>query len=58
MAVPAELLEIIVCPQCHGPLSLETDQVDQSQRLTSQCGLVFGVVDDIPVLLVDEALDR
>jgi uncharacterized protein YbaR (Trm112 family) len=47
-----ELLEIIVCPDCHG--SLRPDDTDQTLTCT-RCGLVYPVVDDIPVLLVDEA---
>lgn len=45
-----ELLAIIVCPDCHGSLVAAPD------RLTcSGCGLVYPIVDGIPVLLVDEA---
>jgi uncharacterized protein YbaR (Trm112 family) len=50
MTVDAHLLEIIVCPACHGSLTLA------GQTLTcDDCGLVYPIRDGIPVLLVDEA---
>jgi uncharacterized protein YbaR (Trm112 family) len=57
MALSEELLAIIVCPDCHGDLSLvETATDDGATELVCQaCGLAYPVRDDIPVLLVDEA---
>ena len=46
------LLEIVVCPDCHGRL-VEDDPA--SELTCSSCGLAYPVRDDIPVLLVDEA---
>ena len=48
-----ELLEIIVCPACHGELSL-TDGAG-AELVCQGCGLAYPVRDGIPVLLVDEA---
>lgn len=46
------LLEILVCPACHGALRVD----DPAQELVcTACGLAYPVRDDIPVLLVDEA---
>ena len=46
------LLEIIVCPSCHGALAVD----EQAEELVcTSCGLAYPVRDDIPVLLVDEA---
>ncbi|HEX6874468.1 MAG TPA: Trm112 family protein [Nocardioidaceae bacterium] len=46
------LLEIIVCPDCHGKLRVD----EPAQELVcTACGLAYPVRDDIPVLLVDEA---
>jgi uncharacterized protein YbaR (Trm112 family) len=50
MTIDAQLLDIIVCPACHGGLTL----ADQALAC-GDCGLVFPVRDGIPVLLVDEA---
>ena len=50
-----ELLEIIVCPACHGDLVV-TDRAGSAPELVCQrCGLAYPVRDGIPVLLVDEA---
>jgi uncharacterized protein YbaR (Trm112 family) len=46
------LLEILVCPDCKG--SLTVDQ-DHDELVCDQCGLAYPVRDDIPVMLVDEA---
>lgn len=46
----ADLLAIIVCPDCHGSLA-ETG----GELVCTQCGLAYPVRDGIPVLLVDEA---
>jgi uncharacterized protein YbaR (Trm112 family) len=45
-----ELLAIIVCPDCHGDLAVQGEEL-----VCSGCGLAYPVRDDIPVLLVDEA---
>jgi len=52
--IDAQLLSIIVCPACHGELSASSqDGVDE--LVCQGCGNAYPVVDDIPVLLVDEA---
>jgi uncharacterized protein YbaR (Trm112 family) len=48
-----ELLDILVCPACHGELLAD----EGAQQLCClPCGLAFPVRDGIPVMLVDEAL--
>jgi len=52
MNLDPALLEIIVCPACHGALAVD----DKANELVcTACGLAYPVRDDIPVLLVDEA---
>jgi hypothetical protein len=52
MAVPQELLSILVCPVCKAPVQLTAD----GQGLKcAQCRRVYPIKDDIPVMLVDEA---
>ena len=46
------LLEVLVCPVCHGPLTY--DRTNQ-ELISEQAGLAFPVRDGIPVMLVDEA---
>jgi len=50
MNLDPALLEIIVCPDCHGGLAPKGEEL-----VCQSCGLAYPVRDDIPVLLVDEA---
>ena len=50
MNIDPRLMEIIVCPGCHGDLAAE-----QEELVCSGCGNAYPVRDDIPVLLLDEA---
>ena len=52
------LLEIIVCPDCHGELTVTAAPSGSDvavELVCGSCGLAYPVRDDIPVLLVDEA---
>jgi uncharacterized protein YbaR (Trm112 family) len=52
MALNSELLTILVCPACKGDLQYDT----AAATLTCPaCRLRYKVVDDIPVMLIDEA---
>ncbi len=51
MNIDPALMEIIVCPQCHGDLAV----VGEELVCQGTCGYAYPVRDDIPVLLVDEA---
>ena len=53
MGIKEELLEILVCPQCKGDIHLKDDQ---SGLICETCRLVYAIKDDIPIMLVDEAL--
>ena len=52
MALDERLLDILVCPACHG-------DVEHKERrkviVCGSCGLQFPVRDGIPVMLVEEA---
>ncbi len=50
MNIDQGLLDIIVCPDCHGALEPQAEEL-----VCTACGLAYPVRDDIPVLLVDEA---
>ena len=52
MALNEELLEILVCPKCKGPLHLNDSQ---SGLVCDKCRLIYEIRDDIPIMLVDEA---
>lgn len=52
MSLSPDLLSILACPACKGDLNYSPE----AQTLTCpQCRLRYKVVDDIPVMLVDEA---
>jgi len=50
LALDKELLEILACPLDKRPVRLEGDRL-----VCTECGRRYPVVDDIPVMLVEEA---
>jgi uncharacterized protein YbaR (Trm112 family) len=50
--LPSELLEIVVCPRCKGPLALREDE---RAFTCAACRLEYAVIDGIPNFLIDEA---
>jgi len=53
MAINSELLEILACPKCKGDVRL-TDE--QDGLICDGCKLMYPIKDDIPVMLIDEAI--
>lgn len=53
MSLPPDLLDILVCPQCKGPLEYRHDPAES--LACHACRLVYAVEDDIPIMLIDEA---
>jgi len=52
MALDPDLLELLACPRCKGPLVYDAD----APSLTCDgCGLRYRIDEGIPVLLVEEA---
>ncbi len=52
MTLPPQLLAILVCPRCKGPLD---HRAAESSLVCPACRLRFPVRDDIPIMLMDEA---
>lgn len=54
--VPAELLEMLRCPVCVREAGKEgkLDFVKETWLVCPDCGRKYPVVEDIPVMLVDE----
>ena len=52
MPIDRRLIEILICPACHGDLK-ENEAGDGLECL--KCGRVYPVRDGIPVMLVEEA---
>ncbi|MFN0124855.1 MAG: Trm112 family protein [Blastocatellia bacterium] len=53
MAISADLLEILACPACKAKVELKPDQ---SGLKCDACHRVYPIRDDIPVMLIDEAV--
>lgn len=53
MAISKELLEILVCPACKAQVVLKEDG---SGLKCVACKRVYPVRDDIPVMLIDQAV--
>lgn len=53
MPIDKELLAILACPKCKGDIKL----TDTGDGLVCQaCKLMYPIKDDIPVMLIDEAV--
>ncbi|MCU0256631.1 MAG: Trm112 family protein [Vicinamibacterales bacterium] len=52
MPVDQQLLDILACPACKTPVRLVKDG---KALKCDQCHRVYPIVDDIPVMLIDEA---
>ncbi|MDD5435411.1 MAG: Trm112 family protein [Nitrospira sp.] len=53
MGINRELLEILACPKCKGDLRLTQDS---DGLICDNCKLRYPIKDDIPVMLIDEAV--
>ena len=53
MAISKELLDILVCPKCKGEIKLTEKQ---DGLICHACRLLYPIKEDIPVMLIDEAI--
>jgi uncharacterized protein YbaR (Trm112 family) len=53
MKISDDLLNILACPQCKGRLRVDEEK---DQLVCDACALGYPVRDDIPVMLIDEAV--
>jgi uncharacterized protein YbaR (Trm112 family) len=52
MTLAPQLLAILVCPKCKGPLE---NRERDSTLVCHACRLAYPVRDEIPIMLIDEA---
>ena len=52
MTLAPQLLALLVCPKCKGPLEYRESE---SSLVCPACKLRYAVRDDIPIMLIDEA---
>lgn len=50
--ISADLLDILVCPKCKGPIHLNAAN---DGLICDACRLEYEIRDDIPIMLIDEA---
>lgn len=51
-----DFLDIVACPKCKGPLEYRTTPDGSGDALLCHaCKLRYGIVDDIPNLIIEEA---
>jgi uncharacterized protein len=53
VSLAPDLLAILVCPKCKGPLQHRTEPAEE--LVCPACRLIYAVEDDIPIMLIDEA---
>ena len=53
MAIDRELLEILACPKCKGDIFVAEKE---DGLICKSCKLLYPIRDDIPIMLIDEAL--
>ena len=53
MAISKELLDILACPKCKGDVYL---MENQEGLICNACKVMYPIKDDIPVMLIDEAV--
>lgn len=54
MAISKDLLDILACPKCKGDLIYKEAG---NSLICDKCKLMYPVKDDIPVMLIDEAVE-
>lgn len=47
-----DLLDILACPKCKGPVELTTEE---DGLICGKCELLYEIIDDIPVMIIDKA---
>jgi uncharacterized protein YbaR (Trm112 family) len=52
MGIRKELLDILACPQCKGPLKANPGE---NGLICEKCRLLYEIRDDIPIMLIEKA---
>jgi hypothetical protein len=53
MPIKKELLDILCCPKCKGDIEVNSSG---DGLVCKHCKLLFPIRDDIPIMLIDEAI--
>lgn len=57
MPISPELLAILRCPKCKSELQID-DAETSLACLNDDCGLIYPIRDEIPVMIIEEATTR
>jgi len=52
VALSQDLLDILACPKCKGPIKLNEAN---DGLICEACKLLYPIKEDIPIMLIDEA---
>ncbi|MFW5489305.1 MAG: Trm112 family protein [Desulfovibrio sp.] len=55
MALNKNLLDILACPKCKGELHITGEE---DGLVCDACDVVYPIKDEIPVMLIDEAIPQ
>ena len=59
MSVDQRLLDVLVCPDCHGSLTFANSlTLTKDELLCNKCPLAYEVRGGIPIMLVESARRR
>jgi len=53
MSISQDLLDILACPKCKGDVRLSEKE---DGLVCESCRVMYPIKDDIPVMLIDEAI--
>ncbi|WP_319470551.1 Trm112 family protein [uncultured Pseudodesulfovibrio sp.] len=53
MTLKKELIDILACPKCKGKVAVTPGEDGLACR---KCGVIYPVRDEIPIMLVDQAV--
>ncbi len=53
MGIDKDLLEILACPKCKGDIRLDEKE---NGLICDACRLMYPIKDEIPIMLIDEAI--
>ena len=54
MPIKKDLLDILCCPKCKGDIRLNETE---DGLICDVCKLMYPIKDDIPIMLIDEAIN-
>ncbi len=57
MPISQDLLDILACPKCKGDLRYVEKGPQEEGLICDKCKLFYPIKDDIPIMLIEEAIE-